>query len=63
METLIEQIVTGAPNFIFAIVAVLALMRRLSHQDTLIDRLINQWAECEEEHDRAKISQRVDNNK
>lgn len=53
METnIIEMIVTGAPNFIFAMIAVVALMRRLHNQDILISTLIQKWSDCENDNER-----------
>ncbi len=48
---LLQNIIVNLPNFIFAALCIAALMKRLSNQDRLIDRLIDKWEKCEDNND------------
>lgn len=52
---MIETIIVNLPNFVFAGIAVFALMRRLGKKDELINRLIDKWEKCEEANDTREI--------
>jgi len=48
---LLNTMVLSIPNFVFASIAIFALMQRLKNQDVLVNRLIEKWEKCEDNND------------
>jgi len=52
----LQTIITGAPNFVGFILALVILYRRLGQQDKTIAILIDKWSNCEDDSERSKIA-------
>jgi len=55
-EELLQQIVTGIPNFAGFTIAIFALLYVIRQKDMLIRMLIERWAECEDDSERKQIA-------
>lgn len=44
---LLQNIISGLPNFFGLVFGLLLMYRRLTQQDRLIEQLIGKWSECE----------------
>lgn len=55
-DKLLEQMITGAPNFIGFVLAIGVLYRVILQQNKLISTLIDKWESCEDDAERVKLA-------
>lgn len=51
-DELIQQIITGAPNFVGFAIAILVLFRVIGRQFDLIVMLTEKWENCEDDREK-----------